>query len=275
MVPDGPERPGAVYAAPQFGRVGRGPGHDRVLGRHPGGSRVHDVGHDAGDVVRATAVQGEVDELAGDCFRVLDAGQRLPQRLVADHAGKPVRAEQVTVPGVPVVDRQVRLGGRPAVQGPQQQRALRVGGDVVGADPALVDQRLHQRVIVRDLVELPVAQQVPAGVADVAHGRVPVGPEQRGQRGAHALDRGVGHDHLLQPGVRGGHRRRQLTQHVAARRLGIELGHGRDGHGAGHLARGVATHPVRHCEQAGARVRRVLVSFAEEADVRTYRVAEY
>ena len=63
-----------------------------------------------------------------------------------------------------------------------------------------------------------------------------------------------------------------LTQQVTAGWLGIELGHGGDGDRAGHLARGVAAHPVRHREQARARVRRVLVSFAEEADVRTYQI---
>ena len=45
--------------------------------------------------------------------------------------------------------------------------------------------------------------------------------------------------------------------------------------GAGHLAGRVAAHPVGHREQARPRVRRVLVSLAEEADVRTYRVAEF
>jgi hypothetical protein len=72
------------------------------------------------------------------------------------------------------VHREVGLGDRPAVQGPQQQRTLRVGRDVGGADPALVHQRLHQRVIVGDLVELVLAQQVAARIADVAYGRVPV-----------------------------------------------------------------------------------------------------
>ena len=143
-------------------------------------------------------------------FGVLDGGQRLAQRLVADHAGQPVRAEQVAVARLGVVDGQVGLGDRPAVQRPQQQRALRVGGDVVGADPALVDQRLHQRVVVGDLVELALPEQVTARIADVAHRGVPVGPEQRGQRGAHALDRRVGDDHLLQPGVGRGHRRRPV-----------------------------------------------------------------
>jgi hypothetical protein len=130
-------------------------------------------------------------------------------------------------------------------------------------------------VIVGDLVELVLAQQVAARVADVAHGRVPVRPEQRGQRGAHAFDRRVGDDHFLEPHVGLGDRRGELGQHVAAGRLGVEFRHRGDGDGAGHLTRRVAAHAVRHREQARPGIRRVLVSFAEEADVGAYRVAEY
>ena len=55
----------------------------------------------------------------------------------------------------------------------------------------------------------------------------------------------------------------------------VEGGHGADRRGAGNLACRVAPHAVRHREQVGPRIRRVLVPLAEEADVRTYRVAEY
>ena len=163
VVPVGAERPGAVGAQPRIvdagGRAGQ---HRRPGRRYPRGGRVHDIGHDAGDVVRPAAVQRELDELPGDRIGVLDGSHRLAQRLVADHPGQPVRAEQVPVTRLAVVHGQVRLGDRPAVQGPEQERALRVGGDVVGADPALVDQRLHQRVVVGDLVELTLPEQVAA-----------------------------------------------------------------------------------------------------------------
>ena len=276
VLPDGAERPGAIGAQPRIVDVRGGAGQDRGPRRgHPGRGRVHDIRHDAGDVVRPAAVQRELDELPGDCLGVFDGGQRLAQRLVADHPGQPVRAEQVPVPGLAVVHGQVGLGHRPAVQRPQQERALGVGGDVVGADPALVDQRLHQGVVVGDLVELALPEQVTARVADMAHRGVPVRPEQRGQRGAHALDRRVGDDHLLQPGVGRGDRRGQLGQHVAAGRLGVEFRHRGDGQRAGHLARGMSAHPVRDREQARSRIRRILVPLTEEADVGTYRVAEY
>src|SRR5256885_8546992 len=50
---------------------------------------------------------------------------RSAQHLVADHPGQPVRAEQVPVTYLSVVHGQVRLGYRPAVQGPEQERADR------------------------------------------------------------------------------------------------------------------------------------------------------
>jgi len=62
---------------------------------------------------------------------------------------------------------------------------------------------------------------------------------------------------------------------TTARLLGVELGHGGDRQRAGNLACRVTAHAVRHREQARPRIRRVLVPFTEEADVRTYRVAEY
>ena len=68
------ERPGAVGAQPRVVDVGGRAGmqHRRPGRGYPGGGRVHDIGHDAGDVVRAAAVQREVDELPGDGLGVLD-----------------------------------------------------------------------------------------------------------------------------------------------------------------------------------------------------------
>jgi hypothetical protein len=42
-----------------------------------------------------------------------------------------------------------------------------VVGGLLAGDLALVDEVLHERVVVGELAELPVAQQVGAGVADV------------------------------------------------------------------------------------------------------------
>jgi len=78
-------------------------------------------------------VQRELDELPGGGLGILHGGQRLAQHLVADHPGQPVRAEQVPVTYLSVVHGQVRLGYRPAVQGPEQERALRVGEETSSA----------------------------------------------------------------------------------------------------------------------------------------------
>ena len=271
-----PERVVAVGGHVEAADGCRGPGqHGSARQRQPRGGRVHHVRHDAGDVVGSAAGVREVDQLAGRGLGIGHRLERVAQGLVAHHSGQAVRAEQVAVAGHGVVHGQVGFGRRPAVQGPEQQRALGVRGDVGDADPALVHQRLDQRVVVGDLVELALPEQVAPRIPDVAHGRVTVRPQQRGQRGPHALDGRIGDDLLLQPGIGGRHRRGQGGQHVAGRLPGVEFRHGGDGQGAGHLAGRVAAHPVGHREQARPRVRRVLVAFPEEPDVGAYRVAEY
>ena len=85
--------------------------------------------------------------------------ERLVQRLLGHHAGQAVGAEQVAVAGEGLERYQVRLGDRPAVEGAEQQRPVRVRGHVVLGDLALVDQRLDERVVVGDLEELAVAER--------------------------------------------------------------------------------------------------------------------
>jgi hypothetical protein len=88
--------------------------------------------------------------------------------------------------------------------------------NVVGADPALVDQRLHQRVVLA----------VPTADASILSRSGANGPES-----SSAIDTRAG----------------ALATSPAA----------------------LPPNPAGHREQVRARVRRVLVSFAEEADVRT------
>ena len=189
------------------------------------------------------------------------------QGLLTDHPGQAVRAQQVPVAGPDLAQRQIGFHVGPAIQGPQQHRALRVGGDVVGADPPLVDQRLDQRVVMRDLMELAAPEQVGAGVTDVAEGHPWPGPQHRGQRRAHALDRRIGGDHVVQRVVGVGDRVGQRVEQVVAGHLVVELGDGGDRGGAGHLAGRVATHAIGHRQQARAGIRRVLVPLPEEADI--------
>ena len=193
--------------------------------------------------------------------------QGLAQGLLADHVGQPVRAEQVPVSGPGLDGGQVGLGLGAALQRAHHQRALRVRGRLGRAEPAVVDQRLDQRVVPGDLMEVAVAEQVGAGVADVADGHRAPRPQQRGQRGAHALDGWVLDAHLVQRGVGRGDGPGELAEHAVRGHVVVQAGQGRDRHGTGYLAGGMPAHAVGDREQVRARVRRVLVSLAEEADV--------
>ena len=155
-----------------------------------------DVGDDHGDVVGAAAAQRQLDQPVGGGLRV-GVLQRLGEGLLADDAGQPVGAEQVAVAGAGLAHGEVRLDLL-AVERAQQQRALRVAVGLLGGDPAVVDQRLHERVVVGDLRELAVAHQVGAGVADVAQRQPAAGEEDRGERRPHALELGGLADHLAQ-----------------------------------------------------------------------------
>ena len=64
---------------------------------------------------------------------------------------------------------------------------------LVGGELAVADELLDQAVVDGDLAELAVAQEVGARVADVADEEGAAGHERRrGERGAHAAERGVG-----------------------------------------------------------------------------------
>ena len=129
--------------------------------RHSGGhvpDEGDDVGHDAGDVVRAAARVGGLDQPPGRLLGIGHATQRVTDDLRADHGGQAVRAQQVPVAQPRLADLQIRLGLRGPVEGAQQQGSLRMCGGLVRADPAVVHQRLDQRVIVGDLPELATGQ---------------------------------------------------------------------------------------------------------------------
>ncbi len=109
-----------------------------------------DVGDDAGDVVRSAAAQGQVDERVDRLLGVA-AGQRLAQGLVADDPGQPVAAQQVAVAGAGVADRQVDLDVGSGRRGPAGSAIAAGGWTPRPRDPALVDEGLHQGVVVGDL----------------------------------------------------------------------------------------------------------------------------
>ena len=112
---------------------------------------VDDVGDDDRHVVRAAAAQGEFDEPVGALvLRAL--AHRVLDGLVADHVRQSVGAEQVTVAGAGLADRQRRLD-LVAGERTHDERALRVGVRLLGGDPSLVDEGLHERVVPGDLGE--------------------------------------------------------------------------------------------------------------------------
>ena len=84
-----------------------------------------------------------------------------------DDPGQPVAAEQDPVTRLDLADRQVGLGGVGAVQDAGEHVALRVCGRLLLGEPSGVDERLHEGVVAGDALELAVAQQVAARVADV------------------------------------------------------------------------------------------------------------
>ncbi|ESU50049.1 hypothetical protein P376_1974 [Streptomyces sp. HCCB10043] len=185
-----------------------------------------------------------------------------------DHAGEAVRADQIAVAGPDLADGEVRFDVVAAAQRPHQQGALRVGGGLFLGDPALVDQALHPGVVLGDLRQDAVAQQIRAGVADVHQAEALAGPEQGGERGAHALQLGIllDHDAQLVVGLLYGGAER--GQEIGSRYVVVERDERGDHLGAGDLTGRLAAHAVGDGEEPGAGVAGVLVSLADHALVR-------
>ena len=153
----------AALAAGVEASTGRGHGaahRSRAddLGHRAGGGRrrVDHVRDDAGDVVGAAAAQGQVDQGLGARARVVVLAEHLREGVVADDAGQAVGADQVAVADPGLADRQVGLVVRVAGQHPGDHRPLRVALGLVLGDLALVDQALHERVVVGEPGDLAV-----------------------------------------------------------------------------------------------------------------------
>ena len=233
---------------------------------------VDDVGDDHRHVVGTTAAQGQLDEpvRGGLGIGVLE---RLGEGLLAHDAREAVGAQEVAVAGARLAHRQVGLDVL-AVQGPQQQGALRMAVGLLGGDPAVVDQRLDERVVVRDLRELAVADQVGTGVTDVAQGQASAREEDRGERRPHALELWRLPDHLAQVLAALEDGLAQRLQHVAGGCVVVQVLQGGDDHLAGDVAGRVATHAVGDGQQPGPGVDRVLVVAADQPAIGPGRVAE-
>ncbi len=140
--------------------------------------------------------------------------------------------------------------------------------------PALVDQGLDQRVIVGDLPQRSVAQQISARVADMADRDLGAVPQQRGDRGAHALGGGIGLRDEPQRRVGIGDRRAEHGQHVDAGGVGIKRSERLDRYGTGYLASRVPAHAIGDGKQMRPGVGGVFVALTEQANVRPDHIAQ-
>ena len=255
---------------------------DRVLlGGRPGDHRgvrqagdvLDHVGDHDGDVVRAAALQGELDEPLGGTVRVRRL-QGLGDGLLVHDAGQPVAAEQVTVALPQLAQRQVGLHALAAVERLGEQGPLRMPFGLLEGDPALVDHALHERLVVRDHRQLALAQQVGAAVADVRDAEAAAGGEQHRERRPHPVELGLGGDHVAQLLVGLLHGRREDVEQVDADLVLVEVGQRGDRGRARHLAGGVPAHAVRDDREPGTREGGVLVALADVAHVRADGVAQ-
>ena len=96
------------------------------------------------------------------------------------------------------VDVDVGIGAERA----RDHRALRVVLGLLGGELAAAHELRDERVVVRQLLELAVAQDVRARVADVAERHAAVLDERDGHRRAHARDLGVAARALVDAAVR-------------------------------------------------------------------------
>ena len=203
---------------------------------------VDDVGDDHRDVVRSAAAKREFDESVGAFGHIRDL-QGVEDRLVTHRIGQPVGAQQVAVarPGFPHDQRRFDLvsGERP-----HDQRALRVAVRLLCGDPALVDERLHEGVVLGDLRELTVAKQIAARVADVHQPKSVAVEQDCGERRAHALEFGVGLDVCGDRGVALPDRRIELGEQITAGFVVVEMRKCGDDQLRCHLACRVTAHAV-------------------------------
>jgi hypothetical protein len=215
---------------------------------------------------RAAAAQRQLDHAVGALARVAVGGQRLGQRLVADHTGQAVGAEQVAVAGPGLPHRERRLDVLPG-DGAQQQRALRVRLRLLLGDATLVDQGLDERVVLGDLRERAFAELVGARVADVDEPEPAAREQDRRERGAHAFEVGGVRDVPGDRGVALDGGLAQLGEQVVAGVVLVERGQRGDHQRRRDLTGGVAAHPVGERQQPGSGIDGVLVVLPDEPAV--------
>ena len=176
------------------------------------------------------------------------ADQDVPDLVVGDHRRETVAAEQEDVAVAGGEGHRVDVHARLRPQGAGDDRALRVLLSLLLGEPPLAAQLLDQRVVLGQALELAVAEQIGAAVADVAERDLVVAQHRRRQRGPHAGSGGVLLGELVDLAVRllGDLLQLPLRGGVVVARAALE---GAGGDPGGDLAGLRAAHAVGHGEQ--------------------------
>jgi hypothetical protein len=204
-----------------------------------------------GDVVVAAALVGEFDELLAGGLG-LRRGDDLTDLLRAEQPVQAVGAQQEDVALSELEWKQVHEHVRLLAQAAQQHAAVLRRLGLFRGELAHFDLQGDPRVIASDLLDLAVAHQVGAAVANVGHiGAVAMhGGADDGGAHAEVLDVLLGGFVDRTVGLFDGFAQALGERAVV---LFIELAHDLfDSHLAGHIAGAVAAHAVGHEEQGDA-----------------------
>ena len=238
-----------------------------VLGRHPDYGRLVDHAvaadllereQDHGDVVAAAGLVGLVDQPGGGRVEVGLMREDLRDLVLGDHRREPVAAEHHDVAGAPGVGPGVDLDLGVDSKRTGDDRTLRVLGGLLLGQLAALDELADQRVVLGQQLELAVAEQIRAAVADVSDGDLGAIEVDRGQRRPHPRALVLGARDVVDAPVGGLHDRGQALLGAALFRQVPLKGFDRDSRG--DLAGLRAAHSVGDHEQRRARERAVLVA---------------
>jgi hypothetical protein len=220
---------------------------------------------DHGDVVAASISVGGVDQLGDGAAQAAALGQDPLDLLLVDHRGQPVAAEEKDVPGAGGEGHRVHRHPLLGTQRAGDHRALGMLLGLLVGKPSLAAELLDQRVVLGEALELAVAEDVGAAVADVGEADIVAAHHRGGQRGPHPGAGRVALGELVDLMVCLAEQVLELSLGRAV--LGEVAFEGPHGDAGGDLTRLGPAHPVRHREDRSARVVGVLVGVALLAGV--------
>ena len=194
-------------------------------------------------------------------------------RASVEGAAGAVAAHEDAVAGLGGELEEVGLLVADAVEGLEDEVAVRVGPRLLLGDAPLVDERLHEGVVVGELAQLAAAVEVGAAVADVADAEAGAVEERDGRGGGGAVEVGVLLDQLGDPVVGAVHGPGELAEDVLVGLL-VELAQRLHGGAGGQVTAYGAADAVADRQQPGPGVAAVLVLATHAADVGDRGVVE-